>query len=241
MPIDIIALVAALLSGVFGSLHCAAMCGGIATGLGSCDGQARGSFGVALRVNAGRVLGYVLAGLLVGVFGAGLLQLAGSSGLARVLRVMSGIVLVVVALRLLDVHKRYKLPGGGAAGLWRWLAPLQRRLLPATTPLRQLLLGMLWGWLPCGLSSSLLLAAWLQADLLNAVLLMAAFGLGTLPLMLPLTWSGVQLGRHLARPAWRRSAAALVLSAGVLTMTAPWLLQVPALQGFLGVLGCRSH
>ncbi|TDR39976.1 hypothetical protein DFR29_11427 [Tahibacter aquaticus] len=241
MPIDFVALAAALLSGLFGSLHCAAMCGGIATGLGSCGGQARGSFGVALRVNAGRLLGYVLAGLLVGALGAGLLQLVDASGLGTLLRVLSGAVLVAVALRLLDVHKKYKLPGGAGAGLWRWLAPLQRRLLPATTPARQWLLGMLWGWLPCGLSSSLLLAAWLQADWLNAALTMAAFGLGTLPLMLPLTWSGVQLGRRLAQPAWRRSAAALVLSAGVLTMTAPWLLQVPALQGVLGALGCRGH
>lgn len=46
---------------------------------------------------------------------------------------------------------------------------------------------MLWGWLPCGLSTTLLAAAWLQADALNGALTMAAFGLGTLPMMLPLT------------------------------------------------------
>lgn len=241
MPVDWIALTAAALSGLFGSLHCAAMCGGIASSLGSCGGSARSSFPLALRLNAGRVLGYALAGLAVGAFGAGLLHVARDTGIGVVLRVLSGLALVAVALRLLDLHKRYKFINASGAVLWRGLAPLQRRLLPAATPLRQYLLGLLWGWLPCGLSSSLLLAAWLQADAVNAALLMAAFGLGTLPAMLPLTWSGTQWTRRLAQPAWRRGGAVVVMIAGVLTMSAPLLMQVPQLQGFLGVLGCRAH
>lgn len=241
MPVDWIALTAAALSGLFGSLHCAAMCGGIASGLGSCGGSARSNLPLSLRLNAGRIGGYVLAGCAVGAFGAGLLHLARDSGIGLVLRVLSGLALITVALRLLDFHKKYKFLGNAGAMLWRGLAPLQRRLLPATTPTRQYLAGMLWGWLPCGLSSSLLLAAWLQADILNAALLMAAFGLGTLPAMLPLTWSGAQWSRRLAQPVWRRSGAAVVMMAGVLTMAAPLLLQVPQLQGFLGVLGCRAH
>lgn len=241
MPIDWIALTAAALSGLFGSLHCAAMCGGIATSLGSCGGSARANFPLALRLNAGRVLGYMIAGLAVGAFGAGLLHFARDAGIGVVLRVLSGLALIAVALRLLDLHKRYKFIASTGAVLWRGLAPLQRRLLPATTPPRQYLLGMLWGWLPCGLSSSLLLAAWLQADAVNAALLMAAFGLGTVPAMLPLTWSGTHWTRRLARPAWRRGGAAVVMAAGVLTMTAPLLLQVPQLQGFLGALGCGAH
>jgi len=146
--------------------------------------------------------------------------------------------MILTALRLFDVGKRFAVLHRADTGLWRLLAPLQRRLLPARTPLRQLGLGLLWGWMPCGLSSSLLLAAWLQADPLNAAVLMASFGLGTQLLMLPLTWSGVHLGRRLAQPAFRRTGATLVLLAGVMTMATPWLLQMPGAHALLAGLGC---
>ena len=68
---------------------------------------------------------------------------------------------------------------------------------------------------------------------------MLAFGLGTLPVMLPLTWSGARLGRWL-QTRWRHAAAMLVLMAGLMTLTAPWLMQVPALHSLLGALGCSS-
>jgi len=97
---------------------------------------------------------------------------------------------------------------------------------------------MLWGWMPCGLSTTLLAAAWLQATALNGALTMAAFGVGTLAVMLPLTWSGARLGGWLQRPGRRNAAAAFVFAAGTLTVAAPWLMQVPALHRVLGALGC---
>jgi uncharacterized protein len=57
--------------------------------------------------------------------------------------------------------------------------------------------------------------------------------------MLPLTMSGARLGRWL-QTRWRNAAAALVLAAGVLTLTAPWLMRVPALHSLLAALGCGS-
>ncbi|MCM2336749.1 MAG: sulfite exporter TauE/SafE family protein, partial [Pseudomonas sp.] len=113
-------------------------------------------------------------------------------------------------------------------------------LLPADTVARRMTLGLLWGWLPCGLSTTLLAAAWLQADPLHGAATMAAFGLGTLPVMLPLTWAGSRVGQRLQRSGWRTAAGLLVLGAGLVTLTAPWLAQAPALHGVLEALGCRS-
>jgi hypothetical protein len=59
-------------------------------------------------------------------------------------------------------------------------------------------------------------------------------------MMVPLTWSGARLGGWLARPGVRYGAAMLVLGAGVMTLAAPWLMQVPQLHGLLAALGCRS-
>ncbi|MCW5581792.1 MAG: sulfite exporter TauE/SafE family protein [Luteimonas sp.] len=236
MPIDWLVLLAALTSGVLGSLHCAAMCGGIATGL-SATAPGSGWAG-ALQLNLGRVGGYVLAGAIVGTFGHGLVALLRDPWLAVGLRTLVGLALVVVALRLYGARL---LPGFLArpgVRAWAWLQPLQRRLLPADTAARRIGIGALWGWLPCGLSFSLLLVAWLQASPRNSALTMLAFGLGTLPVMLPLTWSGQRVARWLQDPRWRTVAASVVLAMGLLTVAAPWLMRVPALHDVLAALGC---
>lgn len=237
MPIDLLVLVGALTSGLLGGAHCAAMCGGIATSIGN------GNRGVwqALQPNLGRVLGYVLAGAIVGGFGGGLLGIARMPSLGIAMRAAVGIVLVIAGLRLLD--RKGRVPhffGGPGARFWQLLRPLQRRLIPADTMGKRLLLGMLWGWMPCGLSTTLLAAAWLQASASHGALTMAAFGLGTLPMMVPLTWAGARLGQRLQTGGVRTAAGLLVLGSGVLTIAAPWLMQVPALHGVLEALGCRS-
>lgn len=237
MPIDWLTLGAAWLTGLLGGAHCAAMCGGIATGFSTLSPG--GGWWRALQPNLGRILGYTLAGAIVGGIGHGLLDLARIQWLAWALRAAVGLVLVVAALRLLGLGSHLGFSATTGARLWQWLRPLQRRLLLASDSSgKRIALGMLWGWMPCGLSTTLLAAAWLQADARNGALTMAAFGLGTLPLMLPLTWSGARLGQRLQRGNWRIAAGLLVLFAGLVVIAAPWLVQQPALHGVLVALGC---
>ncbi|HEY0504902.1 MAG TPA: sulfite exporter TauE/SafE family protein [Lysobacter sp.] len=236
MPIDWLTLGAAALSGLLGGVHCAAMCGGIATGFSANAGR---SIAPAIEANLGRIAGYVMAGAIAGGLGHGIVSVARVDGLATFLRMLVGAVMIVVALRLFDRRGRLAFLGRPGSRFWELLRPLQQRLLPADTRARRLGLALLWGWLPCGLSTTLLAAAWLQASAVGGALTMAAFGLGTLPVMLPLTWSGARLGRWL-QTRWRHAGAALVMGAGVLTLTAPWLMQVPALHSMLRALGCVS-
>ncbi|MGO1892347.1 MAG: sulfite exporter TauE/SafE family protein [Luteimonas sp.] len=236
MPLDWLAMGAALLTGLMGGVHCAAMCGGIATGF-SAMGGSRGWW-TAMQPNLGRVGGYVLAGAVAGGIGGGILAAARSPWLAVGARMLVGVVLVVAALRLLDRSGRLSVLGRPGTALWQRLRALQRPLLPANTAARRITLGVLWGWMPCGLSTTMLAAAWLQADARNGALTMAAFGLGTLPLMVSLTWSGARVGRWLQKPGLRLFAGLLVLAAGLLTLASPWLMQVPALHGILTALGC---
>lgn len=238
MPADTPVLVAALLAGLVGSTHCAVMCGGIATGFSALS--ARQGWPHALQLNLGRVAGYALAGGLVGAFGGGLLMLFRHDAVALAMRVGVGLALVLLALRLLDRKGRLDVVARPGAKLWHALRPLHARVLPADTVPRRLLAGALWGWLPCGLSMSVLTVAWLQANPRDAALTMAAFGLGTLPVMVPLTWSGARLGRLWQRTSLRAFAASVVMLAGVLTIASPWLMQQPALHGILAALGCRT-
>jgi len=238
MSIDLLALSAALLSGLLGGVHCAAMCGGIATGFSLWS--PRHGLAASVQLNAGRVLGYGVAGALAGGLGDGVLRLFEWHALTIATRVAMGWVLVAVALRLLDQKGRLRFLGRPGVYLWRWLQPLQRRLLPANTTGRRLGAGMLWGWMPCGLSATMLATAWLQASALKGALTMVAFGLGTWVVMVPLAWSGARIGRWMQRTGARQGVAAFVLVAGVVTMTAPWLMQVPSLHGLMGWLGCDT-
>lgn len=237
MPVDLIILAAAALTGLLGSAHCVAMCGGIATGLAAT--APRPNLAYAVQLNLGRVSGYALAGALVGGFGSGLLSLARLEGLASGLRVAMGLVLLLAAARLVW-PQRFGLVARGNVSLWRGLQPLQARLVPRAGALRPWLLGAFWGWLPCGLSTTMLAAAWFEASAQHGALVMAAFGGGTLLAMVPLTWSGTRIGALLTQARWRRLAASLVALAGLLTLAAPWLARHPEVHALLQALGCRS-
>lgn len=237
MPIDLLVLGAALLTGLLGGAHCVAMCGGIATSLplGSR------SWWAAAQPNLGRVGGYMLAGAIVGGLGGGLLALARTPWLGTGMRAAVGVVLIVAGMRMLDQARRLpRFFGGPGNLLWRALQPVRRRLLPADTLPKRIGIGLLWGWMPCGLSSTMLAAAWMQASAVHGALTMAAFGLGTLPVMIPLTWAGARLGQRLQQGPFRRIAGILVIVAGLLTLAAPWLMRAPILHGALEALGCRS-
>lgn len=238
MSPDYLVLGSALLTGLMGGAHCAAMCGGIATAfpaMGSGPGLR-----AALEPNLGRIAGYTLAGAVAGGLGHGIVGLARLPQLAVALRAAVGIVLVIAALRLLDTRGRLHFLSAPGSATYRLLRPLQRRLLPANTSLRRVGAGVLWGWLPCGLSATVLAAAWLEARALAGAMTMLAFGLGTLPLMVSLTWSGARLGQSLRRGPWRVASALVVLAAGLVTLAAPWLMQVPAAHRALAALGCGS-
>lgn len=238
MPIDLVALFGAWLSGVFGGVHCVAMCGGLATSLGA-GAEAMPAGQRALWLNLGRVGGYVLAGALVGGLGTAVWHVLRVDAWMYLLRSAVGAVLVLAALRLWWPH-RFGFAARAGNAVWRRLRPWRDRLVPARGPLRPLVLGVFWGWLPCGLSTTLLMAAWLEASAWHGALLMAAFGLGTLPLMTGLSWSGAHFAARLARPAWRRIAALLIACAGIATLAAPWLVHLPAMHAWLQALGCRS-
>ncbi len=238
MPIDLIALAAALLSGLFGGVHCLAMCGGIATGF-SASTRSGSAFRHALLLNLGRIGGYTLAGAIVGGLGGGLLRAARLEGIGTGVRALVGLVLIFTAARLLFPAPFHGLTRLGHSA-WQGLRPLRERFIPDHGAARPLVLGVFWGWLPCGLSTTLLMAAWLEASAWHGALLMFAFGLGTLPLMTGVSWSGAHFARRLAQPRWRVAAATLIALAGMLTLSAPWLAHNASAHQWLQALGCRA-
>jgi hypothetical protein len=99
--------------------------------------------------------------------------------------------------------------------------------MPVSTLPRALLLGAIWGWLPCGLVYSSLLWAASQGSAVESSLLMLAFGLGTLPVLLATGLAAERLTGLLRRRGVRIGAGLLVMLFGLWTLPGPhqaWLM-----------------
>lgn len=210
---------AAIAFALLGAGHCVAMCGGIAAAL-ALQAPARGH---ALWHQLGKLLGYTALGALAGMLGAGAFAAAdvADADAGRLLRGIAGLALALLGLRLLLALPSWPPLERLATRVWRGgLAPLALRLMRARSVPGALALGVVWGWLPCGLSWAALLGATTTGDAASGALLMAAFGLGTLPALGFGAW--LLGGWRPVAPGWRRLAGALMLVAGLWTAAAPW-------------------
>jgi uncharacterized protein len=204
---------AVFLTGLLGGVHCAGMCSGIVGALNGPGGSRRLSHHLAY--NFGRVLSYAFAGAMVGAVGGLGLLLDGVLPVQLLLYVLANTMLIALGLYLTGVSNVAAVMERVGLVLWRRLHPLTRHLLPADTLPRALGLGLLWGWLPCGLVYGVLATALVSGNALDGAAIMAAFGLGTLPNLLLAGFAMRSLARRLqARPV-RMAAGSLVLGFGV--------------------------
>lgn len=225
-------LATAFLAGLLGAGHCFGMCGGIAGGLGALS-AGRGAWSSALLFNGGRVLSYSLLGgvLAVTVGAAG--EALGVPAWSRWLRLLTGVLIAAVGLRFLfDWQGLARIERAGA-GLWARVAPLANRAAQHPGPLGRLVLGLTWGFLPCGLVYTMLLTATSTGRFESGFLTMMAFGLGTLPALLGMTLWAPALASFLQERTTRR-----LIGAGLL-LVAAWTLFV--LWGMGGGHGHPGH
>ncbi len=228
---------AALLAGLLGSAHCVGMCGPLAA-LPQFAGQPTNRpprpLQRTLSYNAGRLLSYTLMGAIVGGVGQTIGNALQISTWALILRTALGAALVLIGLQLLLPRLRSnpltRLGEKVGAHLWRQLAPIAQRLRRSQTPFQLLGLGVLWGWLPCGLVYSLLLMAAVAGSSTGGALTMLGFGLGTLPAMVGIGLAGGRLAnwkQHTLRPV----AGALLMISGVWLAAMPLWHQTSMSQG----------
>jgi sulfite exporter TauE/SafE len=180
-------LLAVFLAGLLGGGHCAAMCGGI---VGALASRRSARVPLQLAYNAGRIGTYCVAGSLAGAIG-GVVLLRDVLPVQLALYVLANLLLLSVGLYIAGwptLVRRLEIPG---QWIWRRISPLTGRFLPADTLPRALALGSIWGWLPCGLTYSVL-----------AIALVSGSGVRGASLMLAWPW-------HATKPACRRLAHAL--------------------------------
>jgi hypothetical protein len=211
-------LTAAFLVGLLGGGHCVGMCGGIVGAVTMTLPGSKPKLPFVLAYNLGRIGSYTLAGIIAGAVGASSFFLEHVLPIEKVLYALASLMLVLLGLYLAGIWRvltRLEALGGR---LWQHLQPYSRRLLPVRTLPQSLFLGVLWGWLPCGLVYSVLVAAVASGSPWQGGLLMLAFGLGTLPTLLAMGMTAVRL-KHLLQNLWfRRLSGLLIAGFGLLAL-----------------------
>ena len=226
-------LVSAVILGLLGGGHCLGMCGGLmgALTLAIPKEQRSRRFRLLLAYNLGRILSYATAGLLLGLAG----WAVANSPAALALRVIAALLLIGMGLYLAGWWSGLTRVEALGRGLWSHIQPYASRLMPVTSLPRALLLGALWGWLPCGLVYSTLLWSASQGDALDSALLMLAFGLGTWPVLLATGLAAERLTTLLRKRGIRVIGGVMVILFGL------WTVPGPHQQWLMGHGGVSAH
>ena len=232
--------------GLLTSLHCLAMCGGIAMSQGLAAARdARTSWPAVLSYQLGRLLSYGIVGAIVGSLGQALTLSPAARG---AIMLAAGVFMVLMALNML----------GGFAFLRRlqprpprWLVDKCHFLVRrnASVPsqngglhtLKPLLVGLANGLMPCGPLQSMQLYALGTVSAWAGALAMSAFCLGTLPAMLGLGFVTGRLGQR-GKGRLFQAAALLVMLLGLGMLHNGLALsgQMPSLAEAVGVRAQRT-
>lgn len=192
--------------GLLGSTHCVGMCGGIVGALNYCAPGAERELSLRLAYNiaynAGRISSYAIAGTIIALIASALpsprLQSALPFG-----HLIAAAIMIALGFYFIGWSKPILVLEQAGSHVWRRIKPLGRSLLPARTPLHAFGLGLVWGWLPCGLVYSALALAMATGSPLQGATIMVSFGLGTLPMLLLMGRTADALMNQIRQPAVR--------------------------------------
>lgn len=222
--------ITAFIAGLMGSVHCVGMCGGIVGALTyGLPEKVRQSparlLPFVLSYNIGRISSYTIAGMIIGHLGNFAGDLIAEYRGWMILRIVAALIMITMGLYISGWWQglvRLERLGGH---VWKYLQPLGQHLMPVRTLPHALLLGVVWGWLPCGLVYTMLVWTLASGGWQEGALFMLSFGTGTLPALLAMGAAGAWLARALRQPAWRRLAGTVVIAFGVWTLVSTLLVQ----------------
>lgn len=166
--------------GLLGSAHCAGMCGPLA--IGACVRGGRASLSASLTYLGGRMVSYAVGGAMVGAMGRHALCRLPVRTIEVAVAVIVGVLALGRGLQLLSSRR------GGLVRLGRKAPSTQPsstnegfRFVASLLPSTSLGLGLVTGFLPCGMLLSALVVAATSANPVSGAALMVAFGVASLP------------------------------------------------------------
>lgn len=204
-----------MMGGLLGSTHCIGMCGGFAAIVGMNTGTLAGNLRAQLIYSVGRILTYSAMGACAGFAGHRLT--ASAPALANVPAVLCLIAGLLLVREGLLAAGWWKSGVTGVSSTGCLLRPLFTAILKTPGLRNAFVAGIVTGFLPCGLVYAFVSLAASSGDLLQGMATMAAFGAGTVPLMVIAGCGASLLSVSARQKVWKAAAWAVVLT-GLLTV-----------------------
>ncbi len=217
----------AFMLGLLGSTHCVGMCGPIAIALPTLNMYDRLKIWLSsLLYNTGRIISYGLLGLLFGIVG----QTIAISGFQKGITIGIGVLLLLTGLFSISIEDKL-LRISFLKKCYTYIQASIGRQFRKNGLKSYLLVGFFNGFLPCGMVYMAVAGALVSSQVINGMLFMVFFGLGTLPLMMALT-----LSRNLipvkVKSALRKIAPLVIISFGIFILLRGINVELPAELSF---------
>lgn len=186
-------ILAAFTIGLLGSFHCVGMCGPLALSLPLNGNSFFSKFSGSLLYNSGRIITYSLFGLLFGIIGKSVALFGFQQWLSIILGVLIIFFIILPKRAASFSNNKFVLDYFGS------IRSSLGRLFSQKNYSSLFFIGLLNGLLPCGLVYMAAAGAIATGDIINSILFMAFFGLGTLPMMWGIAFFGNYVSVSLRR------------------------------------------
>ena len=168
--------------GILGSFHCLGMCGPIAMAIPHRSRTKMGAAGESLVYNFGRVTTYTIMGILLGIIGAPL-RLAGFQEYVAIITGALMLLFLVIPRKYYTIINSNRI----VSPFVLKIKSLFQEFFKSKSILSLFILGLLNGLLPCGLVY--IAGSFAATGIFESALFMAAFGIGTIPMMASIYFS----------------------------------------------------
>lgn len=154
----------------------------------------------------GRVGGFALLGGILGLVGG---AIGISLTFSAVLGLLASLVMLLLGLNLVGLAKnRITLP----SGMFNFLRKIEHRTFAP------LILGLATFFLPCGFTQSMQVVALSSGSFASGLVTMLAFSLGTLPMLLLLSFGSASVAHSRHAPVFFKSAGIVVIGLGLFAL-----------------------
>jgi sulfite exporter TauE/SafE len=215
-----ITLVSAFLVGFLGSVHCIGMCGGIIGALtlglpGAQPQRPQVTFLYLLYYNIGRIFSYAIAGGIAGFIGSKIIHTSLLPDGQMIGAIISSVFMIALGLYINSWWQGLIQLEKLGSKVWRFIEPACKSFLPVKHSWQALMLGVIWGWLPCGMVYAVLVWSLSAGSAIQGASLMIAFGLGTLPTLLALGAFAKWLEKVRKQAVVRKTAGLVIICFGI--------------------------